>query len=134
MLINFRPHHLICNLCFQGKGYSEKFVQNFLVIHQQINQVPEQSIIKLVAGVDDICACCPANINGQCEQATTVEQLDQGYLSKLKFKIGDIVSLAELKTRIKKFMLLQDFQQVCSSCSWYSLGVCEKKIGEVLKS
>lgn len=133
-MIKFRPHHLICNLCFQGKGYSEEFVQNFSLLHQQLNQTPEKLLIKLIAGVDDICAYCPENVNGWCQQAVKVEQLDQAYLEILKFKIGDIISLVELKNRIKKFMSLSDFHLTCCSCSWYSLGVCEKKIGEVLKS
>ena len=30
-ILQFRPHHFLCAFCFQGKGYSPEFIENFIM-------------------------------------------------------------------------------------------------------
>lgn len=86
MIIRFRPHHFLCLLSFQGKGYSPSFIQNFDTIKKQLEAAPNQSI-EIVTGLDSICQACPERTTkGACKKEKKVSSLDQAHQDILKLK------------------------------------------------
>ena len=65
VVLHLRPHHLLCLQTFTGHGYSEEFVRHMALVKRQLTREP-RTAIELVSGVDDLCAHCPNNVDGQC--------------------------------------------------------------------
>lgn len=122
-IFKFRPHHLICNICFRGKGYNENFVQNFQAIHNELKEsfAKENIFIQIINHCDDICAFCPENNNGICISDEKVRTIDNLYLKILHLKINQIVIYNNLQDSIKKLLTLKNFQHACNNCSWYEI-------------
>lgn len=131
-MLRLRPHHLLCNLCFQGKGYNEGFVQNFESIHATLKR--PGTIIKTVACCDDICAKCPNKLDNLCRYEHDVIKIDNAYLAILQLKIDQTITLKHLKTKIKKLLTMHDFHNTCKKCSWYSLNICAPVICDLIQN
>jgi len=131
MLFRLRPHHLICNLCFQGKGYNATFIENFQKIHQALGNELHQ--IKITKGVDDICQCCPKKQKDHCQDEAKVAKLDRIYLEILQLQYAETITLAQAKNKIKKMLSLQAFHNACAECSWKTAGICEKVIRDLVR-
>ena len=58
MRYEIRPHHGLCSLFFEGKGYSGGFVRHMADVLAQLGQNP---VIRLAEGADELCGCCPNN-------------------------------------------------------------------------
>jgi hypothetical protein len=121
-MFKFRPHHLVCNLCFQNEGYDEKFVENFSFIHKTLLTNPNEKCIKIVNGTDDICSHCPRNTTNRCAKNSILIK-HNAYLTLLQLSVGEIVSLNDTKTKVKKFLSPKSFQKICGKCQWKHL--CE---------
>ncbi len=132
MKISFRPHHLLCNLCFQGKGYNKEFVDNFKKIHDAINADPENLKIEIVKSIDDLCGACPENKNNCCCKAKKTAMMDQAVLKTLHLNFGDMLTLHELKETIKEHLTMSCFHKICGKCSWYPEKLCEPVIESLL--
>lgn len=129
MAIQFRPHHFLCALCFQGKGYSSPFIENFSDIMQQLNNTPD-TVIEVVAETDSICSPCPHRRQTQCTEQEKISRLDHAHADILQLSAGDKITWEEAKKHIHKKMTLEKFHEACVSCEWKKLGICE----EVLKA
>lgn len=126
----FRPHHLICNLCFIGKGYNNEFIQNFQFIHTKLSSGSDHDTkIQIVNCCDDICAYCPENQGNRCNQEKTIDSI---YLNILQLKVGQIITIAELKHKIKTLLTMPDFHHACQKCSWYQLNICTPIIQKIV--
>ena len=64
-VLHLRPHHLLCLQTFTGHGYSEEFVRHMTTVQERLFADP-LTPIELVHGVDELCAHCPNNRDGQC--------------------------------------------------------------------
>jgi len=126
IIFKLRPHHLLCNLCFQGEGYNEEFVQNFQKIHDAIEN------IKIIEGCDDICAKCPDNIDGTCEREQKVAAIDKAYLNLLQLETGQTITSQELLDKIKQQLTMNDFHKICKDCSWYDCNLCAPIIDKIV--
>jgi uncharacterized protein len=125
-IFQFRPHHFMCTLGFQGKGYSPKFVQNYARIVSVLQgSEGDQQLIRVVSDCDSICQACPRRTEQSCQQDNTVALLDDAHIQVLGLEIGQIVRWGEVKQLIKDKMSLVEFHRVCSSCVWKNLGYCE---------
>jgi len=131
MAINFRPHHFLCALCFQGAGYSVGFVRNFKKIMHTLNQ-DETTEINIVQHTDSICAPCPHRINLLCDTQEKIEQLDQAHAETLNIKTNTTISWENAKAQIKKNLTLEKFHKICEPCGWKESGMCEKVLREFL--
>lgn len=126
MTIKFRPHHFLCALCFRGKGYSPGFIQNFSQIMDMLNaQEGDEVEIEIVKHTDSICAPCPHRRGQSCEAENEILKLDQGHADVLGLNDLQSISWGEAKQRIRERMNLSAFHQVCDSCEWKKLGICE---------
>lgn len=97
--IKIRYHHLMCIPRFMGKGYSEKFCKNFQYVRQRL----KDNDYILVNYCDNICMCCPNNIEGKCTNEEKVSIYDK--LVKEKLDNGQKI-------------LPKD---ICFDCCWYDI-------------
>lgn len=125
----FRPHHFLCTVGFQGKGYSKAFVENYQKI-AQVLQSPEgdQVQIEVVDRTDSICDPCPSKIGAKCESQEKIEKLDNEHAQALRIQEGDVLTWGEAKKRIKENITVNRFHQICEGCQWKALGVCESSL------
>ncbi len=129
MEICFRPHHFLCALCFEGKGYSPTFIANFENIMTRLNSsVGDDVKIKVVAHTDSICHPCPNRNEKKCSSEEKILVLDNAHAAALKIKVGDIITWGEAKKLIAENIDLNKFHEICASCNWKELGICEKYI------
>lgn len=126
MLFHLRPHHLICNLCFQGKGYNQEFIENFRILHQALKK--RHNKIKIIQGTDDVCSKCPEKQTNSCKNEAVVKKIDCAYLQILQLKYGEIITVYNMEKKIKKYLDLQKFHLACKKCSWKTLGICESAL------
>ena len=89
---SIRPHHLLCLQFFEGKGYSNGFVENMTKIHNEM--LSKNPYVELTEGADDICENCPNNENGICTQEKSVSGNDrrtyEAIEDELKKQKGDL--------------------------------------------
>ena len=97
--IKIRYHHLMCIPRYRGKGYSEEFCKNLEKIK---NSLKNDNYI-LVDTCDDLCVCCPNNIDGKCTDDNKVSKYDKLVIERL--------------SQGKKL----DPKEICSDCCWFSI-------------
>jgi hypothetical protein len=132
MKIKFRPHHFLCAVGFQGKGYSSDFVANFSQIMKILNGPDGDKVaIEVTDVTDSICAPCPHKRNKLCTTQEKIQTLDNNHAQVLKIADGDILTWGEAKQRVIENMNLEKFHQACSSCSWKSSGICEQALNKL---
>lgn len=134
-MLKFRPHHFLCTLCFQGKGYSPAFVKNYVEIVEQLKD--EQAIkIEVVNRTDSICSACPHQQGARCGNGEHAEQkiqtLDAAHKEDLNWQVGELLTWQEAKIRIKNKLDLETFHATCKTCSWKASGICEGVLKEFL--
>lgn len=134
MHILFRPHHFMCALGFQGKGYSPAFINNFQNIMNQLNSPGGGDIpISITPYTDTICAPCPHRQDKSCDKQSLISTLDQAHASALDLTTASI-TWTEAKLRIKERITVDVFHNICEGCNWKSLGVCEAALNLLHKS
>ena len=133
MTISFRPHHFMCALSFQGKGYSSAFVANFTEIMAQLKAERGDEIeIDVVKHTDSICGPCPSRRDQLCVSQDKISALDKAHAEILQLNDVTALTWGEAKLRIAKFMTVEKFHQACVGCEWKALGICEKVLMDFL--
>ena len=127
MKISFRPHHFLCTLGFQGRGYSPAFIKNYIQIVEALHK-DEELPIEVVGGVDSICEVCPRNEAGFCKTESKIQALDKRHAKVLDLIPGETLTWIKGKARIKEKMTLDAFHHACEGCQWKALGVCEEAL------
>jgi len=128
-MLQFRPHHFMCALGFQGKGYSPEFVAHFHGIADQLKK--DEIQIQVVTGTDTICEVCPNLEGNQCNTEQKTRQLDQAHAGILGVETGQVLTWKAAKTLITENMTPVAFDAACGPCSWKSLGVCRSALVEL---
>ena len=132
-IIEFRPHHFICTLGFQGHGYSLSFVKNYKKIARQLAS-NEDTLIKVTSHIDSICIACPNKVSETlCKTQNKISILDSRHQEVLHLKTEEILSWKEAKLKIKKYMDIEKFEYACNGCSWKDYGVCKKSLEDLLR-
>jgi len=127
MNISFRPHHFLCTLGFQGKGYSPRFVENYRHIVSAL-QHNDSLPITIAPTNDSICKACPHQNQNACQKEEKIQELDKRHLEILNLKMGDVITWFEAKGRLQKHMTLKAFHRACAGCQWKVLGFCEQAL------
>ncbi|MBU4310449.1 DUF1284 domain-containing protein [bacterium] len=137
--MRLRAHHLLCILGFRGLGYDEKFIKEMKRIIQKIKENSDLKI-KLIEECDNICAVCPFNIDGLCENEAVggeerVGERDKQVAGRLDLKAGDILTAKEVMDLLKKKIKPDDLSVICKDCPWLKMEYCAeglKKIDDFL--
>ncbi len=130
MTLSFRPHHFLCTLGFQGKGYSPHFIENYEKIVKALQENEELSI-EVVPARDSICGACPHQGETECDREEKIQGLDQRHSQILGIKPGDRLSWRRGKDLLKQHMTVEAFHQACAGCSWKPWGICEKALKDL---
>ena len=134
MTIAFRPHHFLCTLCFQGKGYSPDFIRNYKKIVKELkSDEGDKTPIVVTSVTDSICAPCPNKQDLLCKTQAKITALDEAHAAVLALQAGEHLTWGEAKQRIKEKMTLADFHKICEPCSWKSYGLCETVLTDFLQ-
>ena len=134
MEIAFRPHHFLCALCFQGRGYSPAFVANFQAIMDSLNSPTGNATpITITHHTDSICAPCPNRIGQTCTTEQKITVLDNAHATALAIHAGETLTWGDAKKRIAEKLSLDTFHQICATCSWKNLGICEDVLTKFLQ-
>lgn len=130
--LRYRPHHFLCSLGFEGKGYSPEFTANMTAIVQGRLRAPggESARIEVTAAADDICAPCPSRRMSGCDNAAKIATLDAAHAAALGLAPGDVLSWGEALTRMRA---LPDraLSQICAPCQWLQYGMCEAALARL---
>lgn len=138
MPIKMRPHHLLCSLCFEGKGYSPAFVKNFWHIVEQLrhdrnNENDAPVFIEIIRKNDAICKACPHQRGDICkDEGGIIKQLDDAHANALGLCEGDILSWKDAIYKIKATIDIETHYQICKACRWREFGICKKHIENLL--
>ena len=128
-VLHLRPHHLLCLQTFTGRGYSEEFVRHMTLVKRQLTRDP-RTAIELVSGVDDLCAHCPNNADGQCTSDNPA--LFDSKVSRKLYSTGIISPDAASKDHPGKRPVLTGIpdaleisssvlEECCPGCEWKEL-------------
>lgn len=128
MAVKFKPHHFLCTLAFEGKGYSPAFVSNYFKIIESL----KNEAISVTFFADSICSPCPNKIGNACVTQEKIDRLDRAHAEILDLKEGDSLSWQDARKRLKKQMSLELFHRACEPCGWKALGICESKLKELI--
>jgi uncharacterized protein len=132
-MLTFRPHHFLCTLCFQGKGYSPNFIRNYKkIVNNLTGPGGDRTPIQVVAITDAICAPCPNKQGLLCKTQEKIEQLDLAHSKALQLQAGDELTWDEAKQKIKQHITLPVFHNICAPCSWKQYGLCEAVLKDFL--
>jgi hypothetical protein len=125
MTIKFRPHHFLCALGFEGRGYTSLFIDHFQALADHLRgQNGDDTEIIVTEAADDICQPCPQRLGNLCTHASKTAPLDQAHAQALGVKAGDRLTWGEAKQRIAQHITPETFDQICAPCEWKSLGLC----------
>jgi hypothetical protein len=144
-MLEFRPHHFLCTVGFQGKGYSREFEASYTAIAQQLkgpgfetgyreNSCGNDVKIRVVSRTDSICAPCPSKRGALCETQEKIERLDRAHADVLGIQAGDELTWGEAKKLIAMKFTEEKFESACDTCSWKPMGVCKTALSELRKA
>ena len=102
--LRYRPHHFLCSLGFEGKGYSDAFTENMAAIVIGRLRAPggDSVEIEVVGTTDDICAPCPKRQNALCNDQSKIDRLDKAHARALRIDTGDRLTWSDALTRIRE--------------------------------
>src|SRR6185437_15220121 len=128
-MLQFRPHHFLCTMCFKGKGYSPEFVKNYKDIFESLDSEKGDEVqIEVTGHTDSICAPCPHKIDKKCKTEEKVQALDAAHAKVLDIKPGDVMTWKEATKRITKNIDIKTFNKICAPCNWKKLGICKSVV------
>lgn len=125
--IKIRGHHLLCLLCYEGRGYTPAFTENFNQIAARLNAGAPAI---LVTGLDDICAALHCGDNGDykdhahCHKETAAAR-DIAAIKTINaalnttLQTGDTIPISEdyIKT-LRQSYAQETLQTACQNCEW----------------
>lgn len=121
-----RPHHGLCTLFFEGKGYSPAFVER---MGQIIRETEQGESLRLTASADAICEKCP-NRRGEACRGVNALAYDQEVLKRTGLREGDTVTLNQLQCMVKEHILRPGaLETICGECRW--IEICRRKWTEM---
>lgn len=130
--VTFRPHHFLCALGFQGKGYSDAFTANMAGIVDQLRGPGGDAVeIDVTFQADHICAPCPHRRGTGCENAGKIAALDARHAAALGLRDGDRLTWGEAQARIIARVPEGALAKLCAGCQWLELGLCEQALSDL---
>jgi hypothetical protein len=131
--IRYRPHHFLCSLGFEGKGYSEAFTSNMtaIVMGQLRACDGEAALIEVTGATDDICGPCPKRRGSLCTNQDKIAALDDAHARALALKPGDRLSWGQAQARIRLHVKPGSLKRLCAGCEWEPYGMCERALARL---
>ena len=116
-----RPHHVLCAIGWQGRGYSPEFTENMnAIVWGRLRRNPLTEVI-FTGTADSICAPCPWRRGLGCEAAERITGLDARHAAALGIRPGQRMNWAEARGRAASRVRPADLQRICNGCQWIAL-------------
>ena len=122
--IRFRPHHVLCTIGFEGKGYSPDFVNNYAQIKLALTP---NTPVQIINGLDAVCGPCPNHNGHVCNKENFIQVLDTRHQKALGLTTTTY-TWGALVDKVRTHILPSDLTSLCKGCSWLSLDVCARAI------
>ncbi|SPH17369.1 hypothetical protein DEA8626_00887 [Defluviimonas aquaemixtae] len=131
--IRYRPHHFLCSLGFEGKGYSDAFTANMdaIVMGRLRAEGGDATEIEVTGAADDICAPCPKRRGRLCTNEPKIKQLDRAHAAALRLAPRERLTWGEAKVRIRANVAPGSLKTICRGCEWEPLGLCEAALAQL---
>lgn len=128
--VRYRPHHFLCSLGFEGKGYSPEFTANMtaIVMGRLRAKGGDATVIEVTGATDDICAPCPKRRGDACAVQDKIARLDDAHARALALKPGDRMTWGQAKARIRLHVRPGSLKNLCTGCEWEPYGMCESAL------
>lgn len=126
-MIRYRPHHILCSLGFEGKGYSPSFTENMsaIVMGRLRADGGDATVIEVTGITDDICAPCPKRRGRLCTNQDKIKTLDRAHAAALKLEPHEKLTWGAAKARIRANVPPGSLKTLCAGCDWERYGMCE---------
>ncbi len=119
--LTFRPHHVLCTLGFEGKGYSPAFVANYASIKKALTPTTR---IQIRDGLDHICQACPHQRGDTCAKESLIQALDTRHRHALQLQ-NTCYPWQTLVNKVVTHIQPHHLDRLCQGCTWLALGVCK---------
>ncbi|MCV2863800.1 DUF1284 domain-containing protein [Albidovulum sediminicola] len=131
--VRYRPHHFLCSLGFEGKGYSEAFTANMtaIVMGRLRAQGGDATVIEVTGAADDICAPCPKRRGNLCASQDKIKVLDRAHAAALALAPRERLTWGEAKARIRRNVPPGRLKILCQGCEWEPYGMCEAALARL---
>lgn len=130
--LKYRPHHFLCSLGFEGKGYSDAFTANMSAIVEGRLRAPDGAAVEIevVGEADDICAPCPSLRGTGCAVQNKIDRLDAAHARTLSLAPGDVLRWG---AALDRMAALPEgvHREICAGCQWLSGGMCEAALARL---
>lgn len=127
--VRLRPHHLICALGFQGKGYSDDFTANMAGIVDRLRGPDgDGTALEIIIQADAICAPCPHKRGAGCVKDAQITALDARHAQALGLKDGARLTWGQAQARIVAQVAPRALRTLCAGCQWLDYGMCESAL------
>jgi uncharacterized protein len=132
-LVRYRPHHFLCSLGFEGKGYSDAFTANMtaIVMGQLRQPSGDETVITVTEAVDDICMPCPKRRGQLCATQSSIDKLDAAHATALNLVPGETLTWGEAQRRIRAAVPPGSLKTLCAGCEWEPYGMCEAALARL---
>ena len=132
--ITFRPHHFLCSLGYQGKGYDDAFTANMdSVVTDGLHQSGgDETLITVTRQADVICGPCPHRRGTGCASQDRIDKLDHRHAERLNLIEGETITWGAAKDRIASNVQKGDLSTLCKGCQWLDLGLCEAALAALI--
>lgn len=132
-MLRFRPHHFLCALGYQGKGYSADFTANMSAIVIDRLRAPggDEIPIRVTGHADDICTPCPKRRGNLCTNQTAIATLDRAHAAALDLRPREVLTWGQAKARIRDKVAPGSLPRICEGCQWLDLGLCETALARL---
>lgn len=131
--VRYRPHHFLCSLGFEGKGYSPEFTANMtaIVMGRLRAKGGDATVIEVTGATDDICAPCPKRRGTHCSTQQKIKLLDRAHAAALRLGPRERLTWGEAKARIRAQVPPGSLKTLCVGCEWEPYGMCERALSHL---
>jgi hypothetical protein len=131
--VRYRPHHFLCSLGFEGKGYSPAFTANMTaIVMGRLRAAQGDGVMITVTGAaDDICAPCPKRRGRLCTSQDKIKTLDRAHAAALHLAPHETLTWGEAKARIRAHVPPGSLKRLCAGCDWEPYGMCEAALARL---
>lgn len=131
--VRYRPHHFLCSLGFEGKGYSPEFTANMtaIVMGRLRAEGGDATVIEVTGATDDICAPCPKRRGTHCPTQQKIKLLDRAHAAALQLGPRERLTWGEAKARIRTHVPPGSLKTLCAGCEWEPYGMCERALSRL---
>ncbi len=130
-VVSLRPHHVLCAIGWQGRGYSPEFTDNMNDIVLGRLRADPGTTVRFTWEADAICGPCPSRRGEGCVSAARIWGLDSRHADALDVTAGDEMSWAQAQGRAVSRLRPKDLDYLCHDCRWLALGLCQAALARL---